>query len=456
MKRILLIIPFFLVAFALQGKKNVAISYFDNNAKDPEFDPLSKGIADMMITELSDAQGIRVIERERLEELLDELELNKSEYIDPETAQKLGKGLGAEAILTGAFTVQGDRMRIDARLLKVETAEVLLTEKVSGPKDDFFDLHDQLAQKLLKTLNSASDPNLSKENENVAFRSVVDYSRAIDQKDNGLGERAKATLQNTLERTPGFDIAKSKLDSVEVWLSKLEKERKARLEEDLRSTLEDFDPKADGLGQKLNRIWTRLLSSQEYSKMLEFNKMLRKKGMEPDQKLHKGSDRTFERTAGHYDLLALYHLKRYKEFLPKARNYLEKYPESPQFQGIETQVRQAAEELEKRKKGEKQAEEAIAELDTSEYSRKELLEEHATIYQEEARYAEAIAVRWRLLENFSMKEEAEARHYFFLAQAYQELGAFEECRRIGDIMERKFPENDYTEGLTDIIRHLPK
>jgi TolB-like protein len=436
--------------------KTVAISYFDNNSKDPEYAPLSKGIADMMITELSDADAIRVVEREKLEKLLKEIELNKSEYIDPETAQKLGKGLGAEAILTGAFLVKGDRMRIDARLIEVQTAEVLLTEKVSGKKDAFFELHERLSRKLLEALNSASEPDLSEKNEGVSFRSVVNYSKALEQKDHGLPEKAKRTLQRTLERDPSFKTASSRLDSVEVWLKKLERKRARLLKKDLQKTLKELDPDSEQLGRDLNRIWTRLLSSMKYNELLEFNRMLREKGVEADQKLYQGSDRTFGQQAVYYDLTALYNLKRYEAYLPKARTYLEKHPSSPQFRAIKTQVRQAAKELEKREKGWEKAEERIAELDTSALSRKELLKKHATIYHEEHQYPEEIAVRWRLIENLELKEDRAALQHFLLAQSYQELGAFDECRRIGKVMERKFPESEYTSSLGQMIPHLPK
>ena len=56
----------------------VAVSYFENVSEDPELDPLKKGIAEMLITDLSISEDIHLVERARLQELLAEMELQKS------------------------------------------------------------------------------------------------------------------------------------------------------------------------------------------------------------------------------------------------------------------------------------------------------------------------------------------------------------------------------------------
>ena len=69
----------------------IAISYFDNTSGSEQYNPLSKGLADMLITDLSNVKSIQIVEREKLESLLKEIDLGESKFIDPNTAQKLGK-----------------------------------------------------------------------------------------------------------------------------------------------------------------------------------------------------------------------------------------------------------------------------------------------------------------------------------------------------------------------------
>ena len=75
----------------------VTVLYFDNNTNDPAYDVFGKGLADMMITDLSRVDDLAVVERAKLQALIDEMSLQQSDYFDPATAQKLGQGLRSRA-----------------------------------------------------------------------------------------------------------------------------------------------------------------------------------------------------------------------------------------------------------------------------------------------------------------------------------------------------------------------
>src|SRR5262245_40470351 len=91
---------------AAQAKPVIAVMYFDNNSfgKDrADYDGLGKGIADMLITDMASNPGVRVVERERIQSLLTEQNLTKSGAVDPQTAIRLGKIVGAQYMITGGF-----------------------------------------------------------------------------------------------------------------------------------------------------------------------------------------------------------------------------------------------------------------------------------------------------------------------------------------------------------------
>lgn len=67
----------------------------------------------------------RVIERAQLETALAEIELSDVPIFDRSTAQELGKFLGVDALVVGEVTPVYDFVRIDARLIAVETIETL-------------------------------------------------------------------------------------------------------------------------------------------------------------------------------------------------------------------------------------------------------------------------------------------------------------------------------------------
>ena len=63
------------------AEKRIAVSYFANNSGDPSFDALGRGLAEMLITDLTLVEDIQVVERSRLNEVLGELELQKLSLI---------------------------------------------------------------------------------------------------------------------------------------------------------------------------------------------------------------------------------------------------------------------------------------------------------------------------------------------------------------------------------------
>ena len=62
---------------------------------------------DVFITELVKSGKFRVVERERIDAIMQEKGLNISGDIDPSTAMQIGKLLGAEYLLAGAVTEYG-------------------------------------------------------------------------------------------------------------------------------------------------------------------------------------------------------------------------------------------------------------------------------------------------------------------------------------------------------------
>ncbi|HEU4752935.1 MAG TPA: CsgG/HfaB family protein, partial [Armatimonadota bacterium] len=69
--------------------RTVAVLDFDNNSGDSRYDPLGKGIAAMMISDLVGVPTIQVVERAHMQDLMAEMKLQESRYFDPTTAQRV-------------------------------------------------------------------------------------------------------------------------------------------------------------------------------------------------------------------------------------------------------------------------------------------------------------------------------------------------------------------------------
>jgi TolB-like protein len=65
-----------------------------------------------------------VVERQRLLLALEELRLGTTQLVDEATRLKLGKMLGVKRMVFGGYQIIGDQMRLDLRLVEVETGKV--------------------------------------------------------------------------------------------------------------------------------------------------------------------------------------------------------------------------------------------------------------------------------------------------------------------------------------------
>src|SRR6476659_6360717 len=139
-------------AAAQAAKPTVAIMYFNNNVftKDAhDYDGLTKGVPDFLISEMASNPNIRVIERDQVQKLIDEQKLTSGGQVDRETAVKVGKLLGAQHMIFGGFMADPKgNFRIDARAVGVEQGVIEYSERVQDRSDNVMGLIGQLAGRL--------------------------------------------------------------------------------------------------------------------------------------------------------------------------------------------------------------------------------------------------------------------------------------------------------------------
>lgn len=138
--------------------KTLAVLYFDNRTGNADYDALGKGLAAMMITDLAAVEALQVVEREHLQEVLQEMERQRSQYFDKSTAVQAGKLVGAQYILAGQITAVKPRVRLDTRIIDVATSEIVKSAQVTGDEEKFFELQQRLAKNLIDGLEIALSP----------------------------------------------------------------------------------------------------------------------------------------------------------------------------------------------------------------------------------------------------------------------------------------------------------
>lgn len=211
-----------------QSKPTVAVLYLNNSAlgaQNAELAPLSKGIADLLINSLSMNPGVVVVERDRIQAVLDEQKLATDGKLDPATAVRVGKIVGAHHMITGVFITEraSGTMKISLRVFNTETSAIEQMAEETGKTDAILPLIDKLGATLNSKLNLPMIPApareehaaLAKKQEKVPFQAVMLYSRALDEKDHGNKEKAVTLFRQAIDAFPAYDAPKKELAKLE-------------------------------------------------------------------------------------------------------------------------------------------------------------------------------------------------------------------------------------------------
>jgi len=199
----------------------VAVLYFDYQGKRDDLAVLKTGLAQMLISDLGTGDSYRLVERARLQALLDEQKLGQTGKLDGATAARVGKLLGAQLMVLGSFFDLGPTLRVDARLVDVETGKILHTAGATAKNDDFLEVERQLATDLGEALRhqapagSTARPSGRRPPPRPArlkTGTAVKYSRALALVDKKDDKGARAALKDVLVEQPDFALARTDLD----------------------------------------------------------------------------------------------------------------------------------------------------------------------------------------------------------------------------------------------------
>ncbi|WP_246057631.1 FlgO family outer membrane protein [Leptospira gomenensis] len=114
--------------------KHLKIAIFDFEGIKGERTILGKRIPESLITHLT-SNNIQILERRSLDSALKELSFQKTGLTDgSDLRNKLGKFLGADAILIGTIKNDKEEILINSRIINIETGTVIAAEKVIIPK----------------------------------------------------------------------------------------------------------------------------------------------------------------------------------------------------------------------------------------------------------------------------------------------------------------------------------
>jgi serine/threonine-protein kinase len=129
-----------------EGPLRIAVLKFKNLTGDKELDQLERGIGESVIPVLAEGvKGVKLIERFDLDSEISEIDRAMDFHFDAATVAQSGKLNGIEFAVQGGVQKAGSKMRITARVVRVETGEVVGNFTSTHKARDVFGIQDAVA-----------------------------------------------------------------------------------------------------------------------------------------------------------------------------------------------------------------------------------------------------------------------------------------------------------------------
>jgi len=189
----------------LPDKPSIAVLPFVNMSGDPEQEYFADGVADDIITGLSQVKWFFVIAR-------NSSFIYKGRAVD---VTQVRRELGVRYVLEGSVRHAGDRIRITSQLIDAETGAHLWANRFEGSMDDIFAFQDQITASVI----GAIEPSLRRAEIERARRKrpnsldaydfylrALPYAYANTPQDS---EEALRLLQEALAREPDYPAAQA-------------------------------------------------------------------------------------------------------------------------------------------------------------------------------------------------------------------------------------------------------
>lgn len=195
----------------------IAVFPFRYLGSDTTMIPLERGIAQLVVADLGKVHALKLLEREQVQALVDEMHLAESGRVDPATGARSGRLLRAANVVQGSIQQPTEaNVQLDASAISSTSASVSATGSAGGPMDQLLDAQKQLVFQLLDKMGVQVTPaerTALEERPTRNLQAFLLYSRGLSAQDNGDFSDAASFFNAASRADPSFRDAGSRASS---------------------------------------------------------------------------------------------------------------------------------------------------------------------------------------------------------------------------------------------------
>jgi Tfp pilus assembly protein PilF/TolB-like protein len=200
------------LAGAAPAPGTVAVFPFLFQGDDPRLAPLSRALAEMLSTDLAQSPRLTVLERARVQALVDEMALGASGVADGATAARGGRLLGAAHVVQGGVRGGGDAVGLDAFVVDVARGpDGGGPLSRAGGAEQVLDLEKELALGIYAALGvelTAAERARVSRRQTESLQALLAFGAGLEAMDRGDFAAADASFRAAVAADPGFDLAR--------------------------------------------------------------------------------------------------------------------------------------------------------------------------------------------------------------------------------------------------------
>jgi len=198
---------------------SLAVLYFHNQSNNPDWNPLQKGLAVMLITDLAKLPELQVVERAKLQALVEEIGLGTSGLVAQDSAPRVGKLLGARVLVSGDIKQPAtSTLGLTGTTLDIPTTSLSTTSDIQGAMEQLFALEKDLLFEIINNLKTITlTPQQEEELKkplSTSTQALFYYFRGIDLSDQRDYRQAEQYFKKALQADPRLQLAASDLQTV--------------------------------------------------------------------------------------------------------------------------------------------------------------------------------------------------------------------------------------------------
>lgn len=193
--------------------RRIAVYPFLYAGADPALEPLGLALAELLVTDLAQTRQLTILERARVQLLLDEMQLAREGLVDPSTAPRSGRLLGAGHIVQGRIDGGEELLRLQAAVVDVTAPSRAGSVAEQDALAQLFEMQTRLALSILRSLGvtvSEEERARLSQHPTTNLQALVAYGLGLRADDDGDFALAVEHFARAVALDPGFAEARAR------------------------------------------------------------------------------------------------------------------------------------------------------------------------------------------------------------------------------------------------------